>query len=114
MANERIALESVSAAQSVVPGMWALYRALKSQGLEKRIKIQTPQHPGFIAEGLPPSTAYVQPSLKKAFADLLDFVTKTGESGQLCSVCHCILPLDLPHLPGLQGPPRLCHTSMGA
>lgn len=81
VANEVIAPETAPAARHVVPGMWALHAALRRRGLDQRVKVKTPQHPGFLCNISPPSAAYVVPSLRSVVTDLLQFVTTTGKQG---------------------------------
>jgi len=67
-------------AKKVPAGMWALYNALKSNGLEKKIKVKTPQHAGFLTTSFPPSSAECNSTLQGPFSDLLDFLQSTGEA----------------------------------
>jgi len=55
VANEVIAPKTALEARHVVPGMWALHAALQRRGLEQRIRVKTPQHPGFLCDISPPS-----------------------------------------------------------
>lgn len=79
VANEMVEPGSVDVAKKVPAGMWALYNALKSNGLEKKIKVKTPQHPGFLTTSSPPSAAECNSVVKGPFSDLLNFLQSTGE-----------------------------------
>lgn len=80
VANERLQDTTGDVANHVVDGMWSLYYALKNHGLQDKIKIKTPQQPGFLRNTIPPSRAEVSSAISKQMSRLLDFITKTGSS----------------------------------
>jgi len=66
VANERLQDTTGDVANHVVDGMWALYYALKSHGLEGKIKIMTPQQPSFLRNTIPPPAPwYAMPSTNR-------------------------------------------------
>lgn len=79
MANEKLQHDTGNIVNDIVPAMWSLYYALRSRGLEKTIKVTTPQHPGFLRTPVPPSRAEAVEAFKPHWAKLLDFITKTGQ-----------------------------------
>jgi len=63
---------------SIVPGMWNLYYALKQRGLDGKIKVTSPQQPGFLSTPYPPSHAQAAGAFGAKWKKLLDFLDKTG------------------------------------
>lgn len=78
VANEKFQTDTGNIVDSIVPGMWNLYYALKTRGLDGKIKVTTPQHPGLLTTPYPPSHATVSAAFGAKWKKLLDFLDKTG------------------------------------
>ncbi|CAI5507731.1 unnamed protein product [Closterium sp. Naga37s-1] len=62
----------------VVPAMEALYRALQTRRLHRRVKVVHPQHMGFLANTYPPSKSVVDPLYVGEMRKMLSFLNRTG------------------------------------
>ncbi|CAI5996457.1 unnamed protein product [Closterium sp. NIES-65] len=62
----------------VVPAMEALYRALQTRRLHRRVKVVHPQHMGFLANTYPPSKSVVDPLYVGEMRKMLAFLNRTG------------------------------------